>query len=169
MKDKNHIKEDGRNFLKFSYIVRNRYQNIVYLDRGLFGTAPEPILVWIDYTHKNEYIIIPASYVFDFGSVPTWGRWVAEKDEYLAFLVHDRLQDKDASVIIKDLDNLSPRMQRLKKHGRIADSRDGKIEFLYNRKFSDIFMYELIVEENRNILRIDRGWRESTTYYAVRI
>lgn len=155
-------------YVKYSYVVKNRYHSIDYVDRNLFRTLNDPILVWIDYEHQNEYMVIPAWYFFDFGSIPTWARWICEKDEYVAFLAHDRFFDKDCEVTVIDPNNLSPTFKRLQKYWEL--NKDGMTtSFLYKRKFADKFMLHLIREENKNIHHIEKKLQPILVYLACRI
>ena len=79
-----------REYVKYSYVVRNRWECIDYVWENLWKTKC-PILYWIDYKDKNEYIIIPEWYEFDFNSVPCFWTCIVWKDEFMIALVHDYL------------------------------------------------------------------------------
>jgi len=159
---------NNKKYVKYSYVARNRYHSINYVDRNLYKTLDHDILVWIDYDHQNEYMVIPAWYLFDFGTIPSWARWISEKDEYVAYLAHDRFTDKDCKVTIIDSNNLSPKFNKLKKNGKIQNPNATTTEFLYNRKFADKFMLQLIKEENEDIYRTPKKLQPTVVYWAVR-
>lgn len=46
------------NKMKYSELVRNRGKYIEYMDRRKYRIR-EQLIYWIDYEHKNEYILIP--------------------------------------------------------------------------------------------------------------
>lgn len=157
-----------REFHKYSEVVRNRWKYIDYLDRKLYKTN-YPIRYYIDYKNKNEYIDIPANYEFDFNSAPTWWHIIVDRDEFMIWLVHDRLFDKNAKVIIEDIENLSDRFLKLCKYGFDFKFQDWQWEFLYNRKFADKIWYYWAKEEAREIERVNKDWKAFFWYLAIRI
>jgi len=172
--DKNKfIQDDGKLFIKYSYLVRNRWDCIDYLDRKKFITCNDPIRYYIDYKNKNEYIDIPASYIFDFNSAPCFWHCVVDTDEFMIALIHDRLFDKKWKIIIKDLDNLSDTFKRLEKYwywtSSHFDNDKWYTEFLYTRKFADLIWLHWANEEAEKIERVDKSRKVYLWYLAIRI
>ena len=155
-------------FHKYSDVVRNRGKYIDYLDRKLYKTN-FPIRYYIDYNNKNEYIDIPADYEFDFNSAPTWGHMIVDRDEFMIWLVHDRLFDKNCKVHIKDIDNLSPKFLELSKYWFDFRFENWEWEFLYDRKFADKIWYYGAKEEAKEIERVNKDLKAYLWYLAIRI
>lgn len=173
--DKNKFTQDGdKLFIKYSYLVKNRWDCIDYLDRKKYITCNDPIRYYIDYKNKNEYIDIPPSYIFDFNSSPCFWHCVVDRDEFMIWLVHDRLFDKKCKVIIKDLDNLSETFKKLMKYWYWTSTHYRKdntqyTEFLYTRKFADLIWLYWAKEEAKQIERVNKDKKAFLWYLAIRI
>lgn len=172
--DKNKwIKEWYEYFIKYSFLVRNRWECIDYLDRKKYQTLPYVIRYYIDYRNKNEYVDIPASYIFDFNSAPCFWHCVVDRDEFCIWLVHDWLFDKRCKLIVKDQNNLSERFKKLEKYCIWTSTHFNwdktYTEILYTRKFADIIWLEGAKEEAKEIERVNKDTKAFLWYLAIRL
>lgn len=136
---KKYIEFNNKKYVRFSYLMKNREKCIFYIDRKKFKTLDEEIIFFLDKNDKNEYIIIPASYEFDFNSSPCFTHCIVDVDEFCIALIHDYLYWRNWTVYIKDENNKSNIFKKLERywHWISYDVLDSYYEFLYNRKFAD--------------------------------
>lgn len=89
--EKIYIIHNDKIYIKFSYLLTNRENIILYKWRWKYKTVWLPIIYFIDYENKNEFIIIPPNFNFDFNSSPRFFRFIVDKDEFISALIHDFL------------------------------------------------------------------------------
>ena len=157
----------------FSDLVRDRSSCIGYLDRCKYVTLTD-IIYWIDYDYKNEFVLIPKWYVFDFNSSPCITQCLVAKDEFCIALIHDYLYSRKGKIIILNRLNLSPRMQEyMKASGQdLFDdilNLEESIEFIYNRKFADTLWRIGAIEEAKEIEHRDARKQAWIGYIGIRL
>ena len=84
----------NKEYIKFSYLVKNREECIKYVDRKKYKTLNKEIIFFLDYDNKNEFIIIPTNYEFDFNSSPCFAHCIVDRDEFCIGIIHDYLYNK---------------------------------------------------------------------------
>jgi hypothetical protein len=165
------IKLNWKEYVKYSYLVKNRWECLDYIGQNKWKTKYQ-ILYWIDYTFKNEYIIIPKWYKFDFNSVPCFWMCIVWKDEFMIALIHDRLYWLNWKINIIDKQSLSPIFNWLKSWYWYENEEVWNINtmtFLYDRKMADKIWLFWAINEKMNMERIDVSKRASLWYLAIRL
>lgn len=102
---------------------------------------------WVDYDHKNEYRIVTKWFKTNLWSVPPLLHFISDDDDFpIAFTWHDFDYSKECFYIIKNIDNLSPKMKKWIKYWVVSFRKD-KIVFIPNRKFADLILFDTIQVE----------------------
>ena len=138
------------------------------------------IIYWIDYNNKNEFIIIPKWFVFDFNSAPIIAYKFVDKKEYKIALIHDYLYSKFWKIEILDFKNLSRKFLYFQKKANLwknnyfleTENSITKNFIKYNRKFADLLWLYWAWEEDRAIkINLSYWYRFKVLiwYYVIRI
>lgn len=154
-----------KEYIKYSYLVKNRWECIDYIGQNKYKTNYN-IVYWIDYNLQNEYIIIPKGYEFDFNSVPCFWTCIVWKDEFMIALIHDILYDLAWKITIISKHIESNKFEEIKSWFGYNEETG---EFLYNRKMADKIWLNWAIEEKKNIERVDVSKRAYLWYIALRI
>ena len=102
-----------KRYIKYSYLLKNRWECIKYIWKWKYKTCDEPIIFFIDYNKKDEYVIIPPWFEFNFNSSPSITHFIVDKDEFAIALIHDylynRTEERDWYMlwIIKYIENIN--------------------------------------------------------------
>lgn len=153
------------NYIKYSYIVRNRWECIDYIGKKSYITLNREIIYYLDYQNKNEYIIIPKNYIFDFNSSPCFWHCIVDRDEFMIALIHDYLYSKEWKIHIKDENNLSSTFVKLMKYWNFTSNWN----FNYSRKFTDRIWLYWAIEEALKIEKKNKTIKACIWYLFIRI
>lgn len=154
-----------KKYIKYSYLVKNRWDCIKYLDKKLYQTK-EKIIFWLDYNNKNEYIIIPKDYIFNFNSVPCIWECVVWTDEFMIALVHDFLCWTAWKINVIDIDNLSSSFKFIM-NGTWFNLETWS--YNYSRKMADRIWRIWAIEEAINIWEYNPTIRVYVAYGVLRL
>ena len=157
----------NKKYIKFSELVKNRWKYINYVWVKKWKTNAD-IIYYIDFNNKNEFIIIPKWFEFDFNSSPPFFHWIIDRDEFAIALIHDFLYSTNWKVIIKNLKNLSWSFKNLMSYRNWFTFCD-EIYFIYNRKFADIIWLQWAIAETREIQKSERKLRIFLGYLWIRL
>lgn len=174
---KKYINFHWKRYIKYSYVVRNKWDCFKQIWDELWclnnNVIDEDIIYFIDYKHKNEFLIIPKDFEFDFWSVPVLFRFISLKTRFVMYMIHDRLYDQDCNLFVLNIDNLSEKFKQITKWETsfwyTYEVWDDFENFIYNQKFADKLLYFWIKEENKEIYRVQHPIQEYLIYLAVRI
>ena len=154
-----------KEYIKYSYMVRNRSECIEYVEQNKWKTK-KSIIYWLDYKLQNEYIIIPKWFEFDFNSVPCFWMCVVWKDEFMIAIIHDYLYSIEWKINIVSENLISNSFNDIKT-GYWFYGETG--EYLYNRKMADKIWLNWAIEEKKEIERVDVSKRAYLGYLAIRL
>lgn len=154
-----------KQYFNYNHLLKNRASGIEYTRRNRWKTKYE-ILYWIDDQHKNEYIIIPKGYEFDFNSVPCFGTCIVWREEFMIALIHDFLYWIKGKINILDKEDLSLRFRNIKSWYwySIDDT-----EYLYDRQISDTIWLNGAQEEHITLQRSSANRRIYFWYLFIRL
>ena len=145
-----------KRYIKYSYLLKNRWECIKYIWKWQYKTCDEPIVFFLDYNKRDEYVIIPPWFEFNFNSSPTFTHWIVDKDEFAIALIHDylyaRVSERDWYIIwvIKYNENINwisyvldrtPTRREVDKIWYQWAIIENKIIFWKNRRFKVILWY----------------------------
>ena len=108
---------------------------------------------WIDYEHQNEYRVVPEWFKTNLWSVPSLLHFIVDDDDFpIAFTWHDFDYSWECVYVIKDLDNLSPKMKKWMRYWQLRITRKETL-FIPDRKFGDLVLFDTIQIEGLSKIR----------------